>query len=219
MAHRRGKSEPEYDSDDMSAGTRLMRYYVSDEPQPDTLGEASNSTAETDMQQPANISGEQSTVTALRVPRSTEKPVSAAESAGKTESKNNKEVQDGNNEEEEEEDDDNDDDTVFCGDLADFKGDVLFDIVGRHSHHDILEKIAKFHPQATFGQKQLTWKIANTIKARAHRQGVAKLKVRAELDAMRIANGVEFPSNYRPKSQGQQGELDGKEDDDDDEIL
>ena len=55
--------------------------------------------------------------------------------------------------------------------------------------------------------------------ARTQTWCVTKLKVRAELDAMRIANGVEFPSNYRPKSQGQQGELDGKEDDDDDEII
>jgi hypothetical protein len=190
-----------------------MRYYVSDEPRPDTFGGASNTTAVIDTQQSANISGEQNVATDSRAPRSTGRSVSVAESAIETESNNSKEVQ---NDDEDEVEDDNSDDKIFRGDLADFKGDVLFDIVGRYSHHDILVKIAKFHPRATFGQKQLTWKIANTIKARAHRQGVTKLKVRAELDAMRIANGVEFPSNYRPKSQGQQGELDGKEDDDND---
>ena len=65
------------------------------------------------------------------------------------------------------------------------------------------------------------------IVARANRQGVTKLKVRAELDALRIANGVEFPKNYRPKSQGQHGGRGGKQDatpnedydDDDRDIL
>jgi hypothetical protein len=200
MAHHRSESEPEYDSDDMSAGARLMRYNVSDEPQPATLNGTSYSTAGTFAQHPANIFREQNAATDSRVPRSTGKSASVAEGATKTESKNNKEVQNGDVEEEE---DDEGDDTVFRGDLAGFRGDVLFEIVGRHSHHDILEKIAEFHPQATFGQKQLTWRIANAIVARSNRQGVPKLKVRAELDAMRIANGVEFPSNYRPKSQAQ----------------
>jgi hypothetical protein len=200
MAHHRSESEPEYDSDDMSAGARLMRYNVSDEPQPATLNGTSYSTAGTFAQYPANISRDRNAATDSRVPRSTGKSASVAEGATKTESKNNKEVQNGDVEEEE---DDEGDDTVFRGDLADFRGDVLFEIAGRHSHHDILEKIAKFHPQATFGQKQLTWRIANAIVARLNRQGVPKLKVRAELDAMRIANGVEFPSNYRPKSQAQ----------------
>ena len=216
MASRHNKLEPEYDSDDMSAGARLMRYYVSGEARPDTFNEASNSTAGTDMQQSANISGEQNAATGSGVPYSAGASLSVAESATKTKSKNDEEVQD---DDEEEGEGSEEDDKIFRGDLADFKGDVLFDIVGRYSHNDILEKIAKFHPQATFGQKQLTWKIANTIKARAHRHGVTKLKVRAELDAMRIANGVEFPSNYRPKSQGQQGELDVKEDDYDYEII
>lgn len=215
MASHRSEPGSEYDSDDMSAGARLMRYYVSDEPSSDTLGERSNSTDETETQQSANVSGEQNMSTNKRVPRSTGKPECTAESSAKPRSKNNKETED--------DDDDiehnNSDDAVFRGDLADFKGDVLFDIVGRYSHHYILERIAKFQPQANFGQKQLTWKIANTIVARAHRQGVTKSKVRAELDAMRIANGVEFPSNYRPKGQGQQGEPDGKEGDDDDGIL
>lgn len=64
------------------------------------------------------------------------------------------------------------------------------------------------------------------IVARANRQGVTKSKVRAELDTMRIANGVEFPKNYRPKNQGQHGGRDEKEDatvgddgDDNDDIL
>ncbi|GAB7334295.1 hypothetical protein MBLNU13_g06327t1 [Cladosporium sp. NU13] len=199
MADRRNKSEPEYDSDDMSAGARLMRYYVSNEPQPDTLGGASRITAGTESQKPASIiSGEQNVTIDSIVPHSAGKALPAAESTTKPESKDNKKPND-------------DDDTVFRGDLADFKGDILFDIVGRYSHQDILEKVATFHPQANFGQKQLTWRIANAIVARSNRQGVAKLTVRAELDAMRVANGVEFPKNYRPKSQGQRGGIDGKD--------
>jgi hypothetical protein len=199
MASRRNKSEPEYDSDDMSAGVRLMRYYVSNKARSDTLSRPSSSTAGTEWQQSANISGEQGTATSSRVSRGTGKAVPIAESATKTGSKSNKENKDHDND-----DNDDSDDTIFRGDLVNFKGDVLFDIVGRHSHQDILEKVAKFHPEATFGQKQLTWRIANAIVARSNRHGVAKLKVRVELDAMRIANGVEFPKNYRPKSRGQQ---------------
>jgi hypothetical protein len=203
MAHHRSKPEPEYDSDDMSAGARLMRYYVSDEPQHDTLGGTNNSTARTFMQHSADISREHHVATDSRAPRSTGESASVAKSATGTEGNNNKEVQDDQDDNDEEENDDDGDDTVFRGDLADFRGDVLFEIVGRHSHHDILEKIAGFHPQATFGQKQLTWRIANAIVARSNRQGVTKLKVRAELDALRIANGVEFPCDYRPKTQAQ----------------
>jgi len=214
MANRRNKSEPEYDSDDMSAGARLMRYYISDEPRQDTLGGASNITTRSESQRPANpdsISGEQHVTVGSKVSRSTGKSRPVAGSTTKPESKDNKKTKDDDDDDDDNEDGDSDD-TVFRGDLAELKGDVLFDIVGRHSHQDILEKVATFHREATFGQKQLTWRIANMIVARANRQGVTKLEVRAELDAMRIANGVEFPKNYRPKSQGQHGGRGGKED-------
>lgn len=206
-SHRRNRSEPDYDSDDMSTGARLMRYYVSDEPRADTLSGASSTTGMTESQRPTDsntLSGEQQGTAGSTVPRAD------AGNTAKPERKDNKKPKD------DDDDDDNadgdSDDTVFRGDLAEFKGDVLFDIVGRYSHQEILEKVATFHPEATFGQKQLTWRIANMIVARANRQGVTKLKVRAELDAMRIANGVEFPKNYRPKSQGRHGGRGGKED-------
>lgn len=224
MAGRRNNPEPEYDSDDMSAGARLMRYYVSDEARPDTLSGPSSGTAESEWQQPASISEEQNETSDSRVPHSTGKAVLVAESAAQTGSENNKENED---DDDDDEDDDSDDsaDTILRGDLANFRGDALFDIVGRHSHQEILEKVARFHPEATFGQKQLTWRIANTIVARANRQGVTKLTVRAELDALRVANGVAFPKNYRPKGQGQHSVRGGRQDatpdddDDDDEIL
>lgn len=226
MANRRNKSEPEYDSDDMSAGARLMRYYVSDEPQPDTFGEVNSIIPGTEPQRPENIlSGEQHVTNKPRVPRSTGKVVLVAESAFKAASRGKKKTKDDDDDDDyddddddngdEDEDDDDSDNAVFRGDLADFKGDVLFDIVGRYSHQEILEKVATSHPQANFGQKQLTWRIANAIVTRSNRQGVTKLTVRAELDAMRIANGVEFPRNYRPKSQGQQGGCDRKDEEDD----
>ncbi|KAM0700862.1 hypothetical protein Q7P35_012584 [Cladosporium inversicolor] len=208
MASRRNNPEPEYDSDDMSAGARLMRYYVSDEARPDTLSGPSSGTAECESQQPASISEELNETADLRVLRSTGKAVSVAEGAIQTGSKNNKENEDDDDDDE----DDDSADTILRGDLANFRGDALFDIVGRHSHQDILEKVARFHPEATFGQKQLTWRIANTIVARANRQGVSKLTVRAELDALRVANGVEFPKNYRPKGKGQHSGRGGKQD-------
>ena len=225
-SHRRNKSEADYDSDDMSAGARLMRYYVSDKPRADTLSVASSTTARTESQRPTNsntLSGEQQVTAGSTVSHSTARARLDAGSTTKPERKDNKKTKD-------DDDDDNEDgdsdDTVFRGDLAEFKGDVLFDIVGRYSHQEILEKISTFHPEATFGQKQLTWRIANMIVARANRQGVTKLKVRAELDALRIANRVEFPKNYRPKSQGEHGGSGGKEDatvgddgDDDDDTL
>jgi len=217
MASRRNNSEPEYDSDDISAGARLMRYYISNEPRPDTLGGASSGTAESESQQSASISEEQNLTTDSKVPRSTGKAVAVAESATQTGNKNEKD----NKDDDDDDEDDDSADTILRGDLANFRGDVLFDIVGRHSHQEILEKVARFHPEATFGQKQLTWRIANTIVARANRQGVTKLTVRAELDALRVANGVEFPKNYRPKGQGQHsghgGKRDATPDDDDDD--
>jgi hypothetical protein len=73
------------------------------------------------------------------VPRSTGRGCPDAGSTTKPERKDNQKTED-------DDDDDNEDgdsdDTVFRGDLAEFKGDVLFDIVGRYSHQEILEKVA-----------------------------------------------------------------------------
>lgn len=202
MASHRNKPEFEYDSDDMSAGARLMRYYVSDEPRSVIADPDSSSTAMVEREQSApTFSGVTNAPSDLRATGSTGKAKRVAKKDTKNESK---ETQDENDE-----DDDRNDNAVFRGDLAALRGDVLFNIVGKYSHHDILDKISHFHPQATFGQRQLTWRIANAIKARANRKRVTKLVVRAELDAIRLVNGVEFPHNYRPKNQGNPGGHDG----------
>lgn len=165
-SHGRSRSELDYDSDDMSAGARLMRYYVSDEPRADILSGASGTTARIESQRPTSsdtLPGEQQVTASSTVSRSTGRGHPDAGSTTKPERKDNQKPED-------DDDDDNEDgdsdDIVFRGDLAEFKGDVLFDIVGRYSHQEILEKVATFHPEATFGQKQLTWRIANMIVAR-----------------------------------------------------
>jgi hypothetical protein len=205
--HNQPVPEPEYDSDDMSAGARLMRYYVSDEPRPNTFDGGDDSTTKTAPQPAAKIISRvhdafidsEATVSSARM---------AEGIAGGAVEDESKEMEDGDDDGDDEDENDN---AIFRRDLAELRGDVLFDIVGRYSHQEILKKIAKFHPRATFGQRQLTYKIANAIKSRSIRHGTTVKAVRAELDAMRIANGVEFPSNYRPKSQGQLGEV-GKQD-------
>ena len=213
MATHRNETELEYDLDDMSAGARLMRYYISEGPRPDALGGAGSSTTMTKFRQPTRIFSEpQGETIHSKVVSSAGKAGRVAESATKNESKTN-EGDNGDNDDDD--DDDNDDpngnnnndpdDAIFRADLAALQGDIVFDIAGRHSHQDILKKIAKFHPQATFEQKHLTWRIANAIVSRANRQGVNKLKVRAELDANRMANGVKFPINYRPKTWNERG--------------
>ena len=192
MVKRRNQPEPEYDSDDMSAGARLMRYYVSDESRPNTFDGGDNSTTKPAPQPATKITfGVQdafidsgATVSSARM---------AEGIAGDAVEDKSKETEDGD------EDEDENDNEILRRDLAELRGDVLFDIVGRYSHQAILKKIAKFHPQATFGQRQLTYKIANAIKSRSIRHGTTVQVVRTEHDAMRIANGVEFPHNYRPR--------------------
>jgi hypothetical protein len=217
MTNRRNNPELEYNSDDMSAGARLMRYYVSDEPRHIiTMDKSGSSTSSIESHQPTTILSEAQdiSINSIAAASSTEEAESIVDSAVEDESKD---IEDKDSDNDETGDTGNigdtgdSDDTIFRRDLVSFRGDVLFAIVGRYSHQDILKKITKFHPQAKFGQRQLTWRIANAIKSRAIRYGVTKGEVRAELDAMRIANGVEFPKNYRPKGQRQPGEP-GKDD-------
>jgi hypothetical protein len=206
MANRRNNPEPECDSDDMSAGARLMRYYVSDEPRHIiTMDKSGSSTPSIESHQPTTILSEAQdmSINSRAAASSTEEAESIVDSAVGDESKD---IEDNDSDNDETGDTGDSDDTIFRRDLVSFRGDVLFAIVGRYSHQDILKEITKFHPQAKFGQRQLTWRIANAIKSRAIRHGVTKREVRAELDAMRIANGVEFPKNYRPKGQRQPGE-------------
>jgi hypothetical protein len=206
MANRRNNPELEYDSDDMSAGARLMRYYVSDEPRHIiTMDKSGSSTPSIESHQPTTILSEAQdmSINSRAAASSTEEAESIVDSAVGDESKD---IEDNDSDNDETGDTGDSDDTIFRRDLVSFRGDVLFAIVGRYSHQDILKEITKFHPQAKFGQRQLTWRIANAIKSRAIRHGVTKREVRAELDAMRIANGVEFPKNYRPKGQRQPGE-------------
>jgi hypothetical protein len=211
MTNRRNNPELEYDSDDMSAGARLMRYYVSDEPRHIiTMDKSGSSTSSIESHQPTTILSEAQdmSINSRAAASSTEEAESIVDSAVEDESKD---IEDNDSDNDETGDTGDGDDTIFRRDLVSFRGDVLFAIVGRYSHQDILKKITKFHPQAKFGQRQLTWRIANAIKSRAIRHGVTKGEIRAELDAMRVANGVEFPKNYRPKGQRQPGEP-GKDD-------
>lgn len=202
MASNHNDVKFEHDAEDMTAGARLMRYYVSDDPHADALDADSSTAATTGSGRSAEaVSVAQGGKLDSKAASITKKTTRATETTAENESEEKKDDDDGND------NIDYNDTAVIRGDLADLRGDVLFNIVGRYSHQDILEKIATFHPEATFDQRNL---IANAIKSRANRQRVTKTIVRAELDANRIANGVAFPKNYRPKIQAQHGEEDGK---------
>lgn len=199
MTKLRNKPELEYDFDDMSAGARLMRYYVSDEPRPGSLDQRSKSTIMTRSRRPTSeLSGNSDVPTVSKVESHAEGTERDADS-----SKNdNVEQEDDDDNENDNRNDGVDDDTIFRRDLAELKGDLLSDLAGRYSHQEIVEKIATFHPLDKFSGKQLAWRVVNAMRSRANRQGSTTSEVRAELDATRIANGVEFPNNSHPKSQG-----------------
>lgn len=201
MDDNRNSIECEYDSDDMSAGARLMRYYVSDEPRPDSLVQTGKSADLPPSSPPSSPpSPTQDVSTQLEAANGT-KDVTSDADGNEHDDRHN-----GN----ENEDEDVDVDAEFRRDLEELRGDVLYDIAGRYSHREILDKIEKFHPHAQFASKDLTWRLANSIKSRSRRQGITRPQIRAALDATRIANGVEPPKNYRPRSGGRHEEVGGK---------
>jgi hypothetical protein len=211
MENHRHDTEVEYDSGDRSPGTRLMRYYVSDDPRPDLLVQHSTNPDETLSQQPVStLSTAQDVSAHPKQVNSAENAVSDAESTEK--GAENDIVDYGVAEEDTTEAGAEDDADAEFRDLEELRGDVLYDIAGRYSHNDILQKIAASHPQVSFDSRKLTWRLVNSIKARARKQGATPSDVRAALDATRIANGVEFSRNYRAKSQNQQEGVDGKTD-------
>jgi hypothetical protein len=213
-------TEFEYDSGDRSPGTRLMRYYVSDDPRPDPLHRHSKDPDDTQSKQPVSTpSTAQQVSVHLKEVDTAEDAASDGESAEKDDAAEDDVAEHAVDEEDAAEEDDADEkDAANAGadpdaefrDLEELRGDVIYNIAERYSHNDILQKIATLHPQVGFGSRDLTWRLANSVKARARKEGVTRYSVRAALDATRIANGVEFPRNYRAKSQSQQEGVDGK---------
>jgi hypothetical protein len=196
-------TEFEYDSGDRSPGTRLMRYYVSDDPQPNLLHQHSKDPDESRSRQPVSTPSTSKDGSAYsKGVDSAEDAVADAESIEKEDAAED-DVAEGDAAE---------DDAAEFRDLEELRGDVIYNIAERYSHNDIVQKVATLHPQVTFGARDLTWRLANSIKARARKEGVTRYSVRAALDATRIANGVEFPRNYRAKSQSQQEGVHAKTD-------
>lgn len=55
-----------------------------------------------------------------------------------------------------------------------------------------------FHPQAEFGSRDLTWRLANALKSRARKQGVPRQAVKQALDDTRKTNGIAFvPGHHK----------------------
>jgi hypothetical protein len=219
MENDRHNTEIEYDAGDRSPGTRLMRYYVSDDPRPDLLVQHGNDSdllvqhstiadKALSQQHVSTLSAAQDVSTHSEQVDSTENAVSDAESTEKNGGAKNDGAEDDVAKEDATEAGAEDDGDAEFRDLEELRGDVLYDIAGRYSHRDILQKIATLHPQVSFGSKDLTWRIANSIKACARKRGVTHADMRAALDATRSANGVESPKNYRARSQTQQEGVD-----------
>jgi hypothetical protein len=214
-------TEFEYDSGDRSPGTRLMRYYVSDDPQPNLLHQHSKDPDESRSRQPVSTPSTSKDGSAYsKGVDSAEDAVADAESIEKEDAAEDDVAEGDAAEDDAAEDDADEEDTADAGadadaefrDLEELRGDVIYNIAERYSHNDIVQKVATLHPQVTFGARDLTWRLANSIKARARKEGVTRYSVRAALDATRIANGVEFPRNYRAKSQSQQEGVHAKTD-------
>lgn len=183
MAKKEHLEEPEYDSDDMSAGARLMRYNVSNEPRPDR-----SILEQVDTIQPRR------TASTPQV-RYTQSQANLVQAARRTSARPAGDVEDDefvtangslNSDRFPE------DDTIFQRKPSELRGDLLYDLAGRHSRRDILSKIAAFHPQAKFGSRDLTWRLANALKSRARKQGVPGQVVKQALDDNRKTNGIAF---------------------------
>lgn len=175
-------AKSEYDSDDMSPGARLMRYYVSDDPRPDSIVQHTSRTkVKKPRQNTSNVSDGRDPID------SNAGQPSSAETANVPPNHIYKDA----------------DDATFARDLDELRGDLLWDIAGRHSHRSILAKIKRFHPNVQFDSKDLTWRLAYTIKSRARQHGTTRAEERDELDAIREANGVASTKNYRTKGRPQ----------------
>lgn len=189
-------ARPEYDSDDMSPGARLMRYYVSDDPRPDLdVKSTSRATVKKPRQNAIHVSEERDLINAN---------ATGASSAEIADTSSLDQIYE------------NGDDATFARDLEELRRDLLWGIAGRHAHRTILAKIKQFHPNDQFDSKDLTWRLAYTIKSRARQRGTTRPEERDELDAIREANGVASTKKYRtkdrrqyedPKVSGQMGEV------------
>lgn len=194
-------ARPDYDSDDMSPGARLMRYYISDDPRPDLgLESTSRARVKKPRQNDLHVSEERD---------QTNSDAAQASIAGSADMSSPNHINEDN------------DDATFTRDLDELRGDLLWDIAGRHAHRTILAKIKRFHPNAQFDSKDLTWRLAYTIKSRARQQGATRAEIRDELDAIREANGVASTKKYRTKDRrqrevpavgGEVGEVSGQND-------
>lgn len=145
MAKEEHHQEPEYDSDDMSAGARLMRYNISDEPRPDRSIMEQGDT----IQPRRTASTPQVRYTPSQLVQAARR--SSARPAGDVEDDEFATAEGSLNSDRFPEDD-----AIFRRKRSELRGGLLYDLAGRHSHRDILSKIAMFHPQAEFGSRDLT---------------------------------------------------------------
>ena len=78
--------------------------------------------------------------------------------------------------------------SLFHGDLAELEGQILDTITGLHSNQKIVRKLQTYSPQVSLRDRVRTWIIAITLKDRARQRGVSKRQLVLKTHSTRTPN-------------------------------
>jgi hypothetical protein len=168
------------DSDEMSAGARLMRYNISDEPRLDCrsfdLGPRRRSSNTTPQRRPEKNSQMQ------HDQQGDSREVTRRASAWKFDSRS---VSIGGNSQ-----DSNrfpEDPALFRRDLTNLKDDVLCNNADHQLNREATPQFSESHPPASLSDRDRAWRIADASKGRARPRSISKLTLCAIRSANRAA--------------------------------
>jgi hypothetical protein len=173
------------DSDDMSAGARLMRYNIFDRPRLDCrsfdLGSCRRSSNKTPQQRSATAPTMQYDL------QEDASEVTRPASAWKFDSRS---VSIGGNPQ-----DSNHfpgDPLLFRRDFTNLKDDVLRNNADHQFNRGVTLQFCRSHPLASSSSRNCTWRIADVLKGRARPRGISKREVKLAFCATRSANRSAF---------------------------